>query len=338
MRGCWYISIVISMILSAMKYSRVVDCLKWSCPAGAIWKNLQANRRVKWQLWIFFHLPRPKTRQHDAKFTAHPVSWQKDIQPLVNLASDDVDFILAKGSNETAQRLFLLHGLAHVGSDHPLYVPAKQGSARLTASQILAKVPDVPEYNSKKQTLDVPSCFVEPSCLLTIEISLHCGFDWDVHLHLPVSISISSKLSSIVVRVRSGKDLRKVPGVKSSKVESPDSSKNTASENAAKHLPQPVPCNFMIRIPLFRHKGAQWGQHHCLVFAGLNFSLSFFDMYLHLEPNPLALGGWACILWLEMIQTVHFWSKYRLQSKCINTPSKAPNAADPKHPWTQKGE
>lgn len=182
---------------------------------------------------------------------------QKNIQPLVNLASDDVDFILAKGSNETAQRLFLLHGLAHVGSDHPLYVPAKQGSARLTASQILTKVPDVPEYNSKKQTLDVPSCFVEPSCLLTIEISLDCGFDWDVHLHLPVSISISSKLSSIMVRVRSGKDLRKVPGVKSSKVESPDSSKNTASENAAKHLPQPVPCNFMIRIPLFRHKGAQ---------------------------------------------------------------------------------
>ena len=40
-RGCWYISMVISMILSAMKYKRVVDCLKWSCPAGAIWKNLQ---------------------------------------------------------------------------------------------------------------------------------------------------------------------------------------------------------------------------------------------------------------------------------------------------------
>ena len=40
-RGWWYISMVISMILSAMKYKRVVDCLKWSCPAGATWKNLQ---------------------------------------------------------------------------------------------------------------------------------------------------------------------------------------------------------------------------------------------------------------------------------------------------------
>ena len=40
-RGSRYISMVISMILSAMKYKRVVDCLKWSCPAGATWKNLQ---------------------------------------------------------------------------------------------------------------------------------------------------------------------------------------------------------------------------------------------------------------------------------------------------------
>ena len=105
-------------------------CQQWNTVAWlTAWSDLAQlalpgrTCQSQWQLWISLHL-RPKTRQNDAKSTAHPVA-QKDIQPLVNLASEVVDVILGKGSNEAAQRLFLLPRLAHVGFDHPLYVPAK---------------------------------------------------------------------------------------------------------------------------------------------------------------------------------------------------------------------